>query len=150
MYEASAEDASETFIVLFLAVANLDDGTVRYASAGHEPAWAIVGQDITTLPPTGPIVSSELTAAFETHELHLSPGDALVIATDGLTESRDARGQLLGANGVVVWLSELRGSAQSMADAIVRRLRRRSSRISDDLAIMIVRFSPPARSGTRE
>jgi serine phosphatase RsbU (regulator of sigma subunit) len=147
MYEASAENASETFVVLFLALVNLDDGTVRYASAGHEPAWAIIGQDVTTLPPTGSIVNSELTANFETHELHLRPGDALVVTTDGLTESRDARGQQLGASGVVVWLSELGGSAQAMADAIVRRLRKRSSRIGDDLAILVVRFNPRDRPG---
>jgi serine phosphatase RsbU (regulator of sigma subunit) len=76
--------------------------------------------------------------------LQLQAGDALVITTDGLTESRDARGNLLGSDGVALWLAEMRGSAQSMADAIVRRLRKRSSRITDDLAILIVRFAPPA------
>jgi hypothetical protein len=29
-----------------------------------------------------------------------------------------------------------------MANAIVRRLRRRSSRIADDLAILVIRFAP--------
>jgi len=129
--------------VLFLAVLDLENGTVRYASAGHEPAWAILGQDVIALPPTGPIVSAELAPEFETRELHLQPGDALAIATDGLTESRDSRDRLLGESGVTVWLSELDGSAQAIADAIVRRLRKRSSRIADDLAILVVRFAPP-------
>jgi serine phosphatase RsbU (regulator of sigma subunit) len=140
---AASNDNPESFVVLFLAVLDLEDGTVRYASAGHEPAWAILGQDVVALPPTGSIVSVELAPEFETRELHLRPGDALVIATDGLTESRDSRDQLLGESGVTVWLSELDGSAQAMADAIVRRLRRRSSRIADDLAILVVRFTPP-------
>ena len=35
-------------------------------------------------------------------------------------------------------------AAQAMAEALVRRLRRRSSRITDDLAILIVRFKPSA------
>jgi serine phosphatase RsbU (regulator of sigma subunit) len=144
MYEASAESA-ETFVVLFLAVVDLLDGTVRYASAGHEPAWTILGQDVIALAPTGPIVHSELGTGYETRELHLRPGDAIVIATDGLTESRDGRGEHLGTSGVIVWLSELSGSAQSMADAIVRRLRKRSSRITDDLAILVVRFAPEKR-----
>jgi serine phosphatase RsbU (regulator of sigma subunit) len=141
MYEASAENL-ETFVVLFLAVVDLRDGTVRYASAGHEPAWTILGQDVVALAPTGPIVHSELVPAFETRELHLRPGDALVIATDGLTESRDGRGRQLGTSGVIVWLSELSGSAQNIADSIVRRLRKRSSRITDDLAILVVRYAP--------
>jgi len=74
-------------------------------------------------------------------------GDALVVSTDGLTESRDARGALLGAQGVSVWLGELSGDGQTMADAIVKRLRRRSSRITDDLAILVVRYAPGVRPG---
>jgi sigma-B regulation protein RsbU (phosphoserine phosphatase) len=105
----------------------------------------MIGQEVVVLPPTGSIVNAELPTDFKTRELHLQPGDALVIATDGLTESRDARGQQLGASGVSIWLSELSGSAQTMADAIVRRLRRRSSRIADDLAILVIRFVPGPR-----
>jgi serine phosphatase RsbU (regulator of sigma subunit) len=146
MYAASAEHP-ETFVALFLAILDLEDGTVRYASAGHEPAWAVVGQDVVPLPSTGSIVNAELPPDHETRVLHLHPGDALVVATDGLTESRNARGEMLGTAGVTVWLSELRGSAQAIADAIVRRLRKRSSRIADDLAILVVRFTPAAIPG---
>jgi hypothetical protein len=48
-----------------------------------------------------------------------------------------------------VWLAELDGPAQAMADGLVRRLRRRSSRITDDLAILVVRFAPGASSEPR-
>ena len=146
MYVASAEHA-ESFIALFLAILDLQDGTVRYASAGHEPAWAIFGQDVVSLATTGPIVSAALAPEFETRVLHLHPGDTLVIATDGLTESRDARGKMLGTAGVAVWLSELRGTPQADAEAIVRRIRRRSRRIKDDLAILIVRYAPRPLGG---
>ncbi len=142
IYAHSIENP-ETFVVLFLAVLDLEEGTVRYASAGHEPAWAVLGQDVAQLAATGPIVGIEEHPLYETRELHLRPGDALVVTTDGLTESRDSRGALLGAHAVTVWLSELAGNgAQSMANAIVRRLRRRSSRIADDLAILVIRFAP--------
>ncbi len=146
LYARSAENP-ESFVVMFLAVVDLQDGTVRYASAGHEPAWAIVGQDVTPLPATGPIVGIDDAAEYATRELHLRYGDSLVISTDGLTESRDARGNFLGADAVTVWLSEISGSAQRMADAIVKRLQRRSSRITDDLAILVVRFAPATRPG---
>jgi serine phosphatase RsbU (regulator of sigma subunit) len=144
---ASTAESPETFVVVFLAVIDLADGTLRYASAGHEPAWSIVGRNVATLVPTGSIVNSELEPIFEARDLRLGPGDALVIATDGLTESRDARGQMLGAAGVAAWLSEMNGTAQGTADAIVRRLRRRSSRITDDLAILVVRFVPGGKTG---
>jgi sigma-B regulation protein RsbU (phosphoserine phosphatase) len=148
IYAASA-DSSETFVVLFLAVLDLKTGIVEYASAGHEPAWAITGGEVRTLPPTGSIINSALEPVFETCELRLQLGDALVITTDGLTESRDARGNLLGSEGVALWLADLHGSAQGIADAIVRRLRKRSSRITDDLAILVVRFAPGASSEPR-
>ena len=148
LYAKSAENP-ETFVVLFLAVLNLDDGAVRYASAGHEPAWVIFGQDVMQLAPTGPIIGIEADSTYETRELHLQHNDALVVTTDGLTESRDSRGRLLGASAVAVWLSELSGAAQPMADTIVRRLRRRSSRISDDLAILVIRYAPQVRPGVR-
>jgi|GEM_PF-1189323 len=144
---AQSVDRPESFVVMFLAVLDLETGRLQYASAGHEPAWAIIGQDVTSLPATGPIVGIETDPVYVTRELHLRYGDALAVSTDGLTESRDARGEFLGADAVTVWLSEISGSAQRMADAIVTRLKRRSSRITDDLAILIVRYTPAVRAG---
>ena len=143
---AQSVDRPESFVVMFLAVLDLETGRLQYASAGHEPAWAIIGQDVASLPATGPIVGIEEAPVYATRELHLRYGDALAVSTDGLTESRDPRGEFLGADGVTVWLSEISGSAQRMADAIVKRLQRRSSRITDDLAILIVRYTPAVRA----
>jgi serine phosphatase RsbU (regulator of sigma subunit) len=147
VYDKSAENP-EAFVVLFLASIDLIDGTVRYASAGHEPAWAIVGQDVTRLQPTGPIVGVVPGARYETKTVHLRHGDAVVVSTDGVTESRDARGRLLGADTVTTWLASASGDAQKIADTIVRRIRRRSRDINDDLAILVVRFAPQ-RPGVR-
>ncbi|GAC1309703.1 MAG: hypothetical protein NVS2B3_15910 [Vulcanimicrobiaceae bacterium] len=145
LYAAGAENP-ETFVVMFLAVLELETGTLRYASAGHEPAWVLLGQDVAGLAPTGSIVGIETEPAYATHVVHLRPGDALVVSTDGLTESRDGRGDLLGASAVATWISTLDGDAQAMADGIVKRLRRRSSRITDDLAILVVRYAPKQRA----
>jgi serine phosphatase RsbU (regulator of sigma subunit) len=73
-----------------------------------------------------------------------------VVSTDGLTESRDAAGRMLGAERVTEWLGETEGSAQAVADAIVERLRARSSRITDDLAVLVIRYAPGAAARPRE
>ncbi len=146
LYTRTVENP-ETFVVLFLAVLDLESGRVRYASAGHEPAWVVLGREVKALPPTGPIVGIEPESQYDAHELYLRYGDVLVVTTDGLTESRDARGELLGSSGVIGWLAELRGNAQSLADDVVRRLRKRSSQITDDLAILVVKYAPRRRPG---
>jgi len=132
----------ETFVVLFLGVIDTQSGEVRYASAGHEPAWARLGGEILPIAPTGPIVGIIDDVEYETKVLRLGAGDALLITTDGLTESRDARGNQLDATGVAGWFGEAEGTGQQMADGMVQRLRKRSPRIGDDLAILVLRYLP--------
>ncbi|MFY9778900.1 MAG: PP2C family protein-serine/threonine phosphatase [Candidatus Baltobacteraceae bacterium] len=146
IYARSAESL-ESFIVLFLGVIDLETGRVRYASAGHEPAWFRCGQDVVLLPTTGPIVGMEPAPEYGTKTLLLGKGDVVVVGTDGLTESRDSRGRQLGAEGVAAWLTELSGGAQATAEAIVKRLRKRSTRITDDLALLVVRYMPRLSAG---
>ncbi|MGH7729511.1 MAG: PP2C family protein-serine/threonine phosphatase [Vulcanimicrobiaceae bacterium] len=140
---AKTVESPESFVVLFLGTIAFADGTVRYASAGHEPAWVRHGTAVAVLPPTGPIVGIDPQPVYETGQLTLAPGDALVVSTDGLTEARDRRGRMLGVDGVARWISDLPLGAQATADAIVRRLRKRSQRIADDLAIVVIRYAPP-------
>ncbi len=141
VYARSAE-FPETFVVLFLGVLDCETGELRYASAGHEPAFVRCAGAIERLPPTGPIIGIDPEAEYETRTRSIGTHDLVVVSTDGLTESRDARGDLLGADGVEAWLAEVDGSAQGIADAMVRRLRRRSTRIADDLAIVVLRYLP--------
>ncbi len=145
IYARSAESL-ESFIVLFLGVIDLETGRVRYASAGHEPAWVRCGQDVVLLPTTGPIIGMEPSPEYGTKTLLLGKGDVIVVSTDGLTESRDAQGRQLGAEGVAAWLTELYGGAQARADSIVKRLRKRSTRITDDLALLVLRYTPRVSS----
>ena len=146
LYDRNAE-SEDTFVVLFLGVVDTETGEVRFASAGHEPAWARMGKSIRILPPTGPLVGVMPDAVYGSSTLQLSAGDAIIVSTDGLTESRDARGRMLDADGVRSWLEDIEGGAQATAEAIVRRLRKRSARIDDDLAILVVRYDPRRKRG---
>jgi len=130
----------ESFVVLFLAVVDVNTCAVTYASAGHEPAFVCTGEQVHQLPVTGPIIGIDPTAVYETEPVPLRDGEHLVLATDGLTETRDRRGVLLGADGVSRWLGKIDGSAQEVADQLIRRLRKRSgNRIRDDLALVVIR-----------
>lgn len=141
LYERNAQ-RSDTFVVLFLGVIDTRTGEVRYASAGHEPAWLRKDSNVEILSPTGPLIGVMPESMFESRTLQLSPGDTLLVSTDGLTESRDARDRMLDAEGVRRWLEEIEASAQTTADTIVDRLHRRTSTIEDDLALLVVRYDP--------
>jgi serine phosphatase RsbU (regulator of sigma subunit) len=135
-------ESDSTFVVLFLGVIDTETGLVRYASAGHEPAWVRSGGEVRTLEPTGPLIGVIPDTVYTSNSIALAPGDQIMISTDGLTESRDRRGEFLDAEGVRKWFSETAGGAQETADAIVRRLQMRSRRIDDDLAILVLRYEP--------
>jgi hypothetical protein len=141
LYERNAQRI-DTFVVLFLGVIDTRTGDVRYASAGHEPAWLRTGSHVEILPPTGPLIGVMPESMFETRTLKLAPGDTLLVSTDGLTESRDARDRMLDAEGVRRWLEEIEAKAQSTADFIVDRLHSRTSAIEDDLALLVIRYDP--------
>jgi serine phosphatase RsbU (regulator of sigma subunit) len=150
----------ESFVVLFLAVVDVETCAITYASAGHEPAFLCHGSDVRPLEATGPIIGIDPDAVYETQPMPLADDGYLVLSTDGLTETRDRKGVLLGAEGLAQWLSHVEGSAQQVADRLVRRLRKRSrNRILDDLAVLVVRVvrsvpspppSAPSKTAARE
>jgi serine phosphatase RsbU (regulator of sigma subunit) len=145
LYARNAE-SDDTFVVLFLGILDTQTGELRYASAGHEPAWLRTGNTVHILPPTGPIVGVLTDTEYGSQTAQMRGGDMLVVSTDGLTESRDAQGNMLDAEGVRRWIEQIDEGAQATADGIVRRLRRRSTRIDDDLAILVVCYRPTKTS----
>ncbi len=88
-----------------MAVARLDQGGRRlsYAAGGHPPAIWISSAGETRLLDSQSMVLGALedaVAAEPIHEIEFSPGDRLVLYTDGLTEVFDPRGEMLGVSGL--------------------------------------------------
>ena len=71
----------------------------------------------------------------------LGPGDALVFYTDGITEARNATGELYGDDRLIDELRGLAGSAADViADAIIASARRFThGPLNDDVAVLVVR-----------
>lgn len=138
LYRA-ANPAPEAFVSLIAAVHDARDATLAYANAGHEAGWIRRHGTVETLSPTGPVVGLG-GFAFGRTTTTLRPGEMLVLATDGLTEARDARGRLAGAARVAEWIAASPAAApQALADDLVDRVRRYArGRIGDDLAILAV------------
>ncbi|WP_329793966.1 SpoIIE family protein phosphatase [Lentzea sp. DG1S-22] len=86
--------------------------TVRLAGGGHPPAFHLSAEhesdeDSRVRPvelPGAMLVGALPEARFAETTVHLEPGQTLLLYTDGLTEARDADGQLLDTEGVAAML----------------------------------------------
>lgn len=75
------------YATAFLAVLDTESGLLRYANAGHNPAFVLrAGGGIETLGSTGTPIGLLPTAHFEEAAVTLSAGDLFVLYTDGWTE----------------------------------------------------------------
>jgi len=91
----------ELFITMFYGVLIPEARTLTYAVAGHDEPLLYDGSrgDVRTLPVTGGAVAMLPGAQFETRTLRLSPGDGLLVYTDGITEAR-SKGRFFGLDGI--------------------------------------------------
>ena len=82
----SAQGRPEEFVSLVCAVFDTNAATLRYASAGHPPAWLWSENEVRALRATGPLLTLDPHAGYVSREHDLSPGDLLLLYTDGLAE----------------------------------------------------------------
>lgn len=145
----ASERSPESFVELFVAIFDRRTATLEYVNAGHEPVYIVRGSEIGTFAPTGPIVGIIPDETFSARSRRLAPDEIVFLATDGLTEARNAAGEFLTDAGVRRWLAEAAAtSPATLIETIVGRLRaytRKSER--DDLAIVAFRIRGRAASG---
>jgi serine phosphatase RsbU (regulator of sigma subunit)/CHASE3 domain sensor protein len=128
------------FVVLFLGRFDARQHLLRYVGAGHSTAFVRQGPNVAQLPPTGPIVGLGPDSTFGVGTIALPVGATVVLATDGLTEARDASGTFLGDDGVAALLASAPPDAQGICDVLLAEAERRySGEIADDLAILAMR-----------
>ena len=87
------------FATAFYVYLDLAKGRLTISGAGH-PAPIVIGADnLAYLPPIprSPALGLMDTAMFRESEIRLEPGMKLMLYTDGLTETRNAAGDELGA-----------------------------------------------------
>ncbi len=147
LFTATFDDPG-AFVVLFLASFEPRTCRLRYAAAGHATAFVRRPDGIEQLPPTGPVVGLGRGERFETRETPLAPGETLLLATDGLTESRDAAGEFLGDDGVARMLGGAPADPQGICDMFVAEVQRRASGVvHDDLAIVAITVAEQEEAG---
>ena len=132
------------FLTLFLGVLDLGSGQLSFASGGHIPPIILrdgraesLGQD------DGPALGLASELEFPINRITLSPGDRLVIYTDGIDEAFNPQGTMFGTQRV---LANIEASGKlAPADAgptVVQAVDSfaDTSPQSDDITLMVLDF----------
>jgi phosphoserine phosphatase RsbU/P len=82
----------EKFATVFVAMLDVESGTIRYANAGHNPPLVVRAATgaIERLGPTGPPIGLFPSTVYRAGDVALGPGDLLVLYTDGIVEAVNA------------------------------------------------------------
>ena len=99
------QDLGSSALLFTLAAARIDVGGRRmiFAGAGHPPAMIVTPGEEPRLLESRSMVLGGLPDAVATEaaiEVDLNKGDRVVLYTDGISEVFDARGEMLGTEGV--------------------------------------------------
>ncbi len=118
--ELSADNPACMFVTVFLAVANVRTGNVRYSNAGHNPPYLLHKNGALTCLDQrhGPILGATGGIAFKESAAEIKKGEAIYVFTDGVTEAMDASGQLYSDARLEEVLTQ---SGDAMATDLIQR-----------------------------
>ena len=127
----------EEFVTAVLAEES-SASTLTLVSCGHPPPLLVSSNEAASfveLPIGLPLGLGE---TYEAGTASLSPGDRLLMYTDGLSEARDRHGAFLAVLGLAP--SVMRGTPDQALDGVLYAVRRHVSggRLADDLAVLLL------------
>ena len=134
------------FVTAFYGILEPHTGRVLYANAGH-PAGVLIstrrGKElIDRLRPTGMAMGVSSDARWRQKEARMTPGDLLVLYTDGITEANNPNGVFFEEDRLIETILEnAGGTAQQILDALVEAVYRFIGPVprQDDIAMIVVR-----------
>ena len=132
------------FVTAFYGILEPDIGRLRYVNAGHNPPFllsSLKGKRVDRLTRTGIPLGISPDATWQQKIVKFSPGDLLVLYTDGITEARDRHGAFFGDQRLLdVLRANLGRSAQEIQQAVLDEVQRYSGSTprEDDIAIIVM------------
>jgi hypothetical protein len=123
-------------------------GTLTIVNCGHHPPLLRQGGDLRPLTDGKPGLPLGLADDYTAFTASWSPGDRLLLYTDGLVESRDADGGFLPEDQIATALAEP-GCDQALDTLMTAVHRHTGGRADDDMALLLLEHSaPPPSSAT--
>lgn len=137
-------------VTMLVVLADCQTGTLTMVNAGHEDPVLMRTDgsvDVVHLDGGPPFCVVEF--PYPEERLDLSPGETLVLITDGVTEAQDPGGRLFGIDRALDWLRAA-GTVDpaALVEGLMRHVRgfEEPAEPADDLTVMAIRYvgrSPP-------
>lgn len=130
--------------VAAIAISETPGEPVQLAVAGHPPPLLVDGEGVTETVAAGPVLGAFGDAEWTIERRLLTPGQQVVIVTDGITEACGPAGrfgeerlhaELVGASSPVLAVQRLEGALHSFTEG----------RLDDDAAILALAPTSPDR-----
>jgi len=139
----------ERFVTLFYGVIDARARILTYANAGHNPPLLLRQNGRRELLSEGGLLLGAFPAAlYHEHRVYFSPGDLLVLYTDGISEAENARGEQFGLDRIEAVAREAapRG-CEATIESVLKAVRdhvgdaglQGASLSRDDLTLMVIR-----------
>ena len=133
-------DVGEELVTAFLVSLDTLSGRTTFASAAHPPPVHLSPSSCQLLELPFGVPLGSFDEDYLDAQLRLTPDDALVLYTDGVTEARHGR-ELFGYERLVGAVSALRGrSVEELAEGVRDAAVGFSGRLKDDLRVVAFRL----------
>lgn len=141
------------FVTLVYAVVNLEDGSLVYANAGHNPPilWHSRAASLDLLVRSGVALGVVEDDNMGQNNMQLQPGDYLMLYTDGISESFSPEGEMFGDSRIAEIIQEAVDSGSLAAEGVLDAVESVLGEfvgdlpLADDLTLLCLRRSlqPP-------
>jgi sigma-B regulation protein RsbU (phosphoserine phosphatase) len=149
----SADLEGSRFMTMFLATLNARAGTMRWASAGHDPALVYNPATNDFREDTGGDLPLGVMPGIEFIELTAAPllvGQVILVGTDGVWEMMNPEGEAYGKDRLKETIRSAAGApAKSIVDSILKSLAtfRRERRPTDDVTFVVIKVTAVGEGG---
>ena len=112
------------FVTVFFAVLDPSTGLLRYANAGHNPPFLLgLSNEIKTLNNTGMPLGIDEDNDWGQDEILISPGDMLLLYTDGVTDAQNSTGEFIDRKIILSTLQQNIGkTVQDVQQGILNKV----------------------------
>lgn len=142
-----SRNSMDLFVTLFYGIFDPRDGTFIFANAGHPPPMLRrVGGTVEALPSHQDLALAIFPdMEYQDLKVSISPGESLLLYTDGVTEAMSPTHEEFGVDRLGQWLQNAAtDSAEEMIGALIREVDQfvDGAEPSDDLTCLILTRKP--------